>query len=247
MRLKKTSLKLTSPISHLLVDLDGTLLGANDFSMRVEFTAKALLEMRKHGTWMKALKAMRSMYTELGTPSKSLTNGERAIHVFSKLMGLPLNEAERTLNEAIQILFPTMERHFYPIQGAKEFLQWAKERYLLILATNPVWTEDIVKLRMHWAKIDPSLFQSITHSGRMHACKPSTEYYQEILEQENLKYTECFLIGNDIKKDLPAARIGIPVFILAETSHIQALKIHEQKAPAWKGSFTHLKDLLANT
>lgn len=240
----KAWIRRSPQMSHLLVDLDGTLLGAYDLPLRIEFTAKALAELRKYGSWFKSISTLRAIQTALETPSLYLTNENRTVKTLSEQFGLTLEKAHQVLNEVILLLFPKMERYFFPVRGAKDFLIWAKDRYPMILATNPVWTEEIVKMRMKWADIDPSLFQSITHSGRMHACKPSVDYFLEILEQEKLNSNQCFFIGNDPKKDLPATQAGIPVFILSRSNQLSPLTLKGQKAPAWKGSFKNLRTIL---
>src|SRR5689334_13880025 len=110
-------------VSHLLVDLDGTLLGARDLPLRIEFTAKALAEMAKYGSWMKAIQSLRAIATELSTPSKDVSNAVRANRVFSRQMGLTLEKSREVMNNLIALLFPQMEKYFYPIRGAREFLE----------------------------------------------------------------------------------------------------------------------------
>ncbi len=231
-------------VSHLLVDLDGTLVGAKDFPLTFEFLKRTLPDMKKHGSWLSTLRAVRAMRDELKIPSKKFTNHVRASQAFAQSMGISFKDAEQILTETLNHHFPLLEKHFYPIPGAVEFLNWAKELYPLILATNPVWKEAIVKLRINWANLDAKIFRSMTHSEKMHACKPSPEYYREILEQEGLSHTQCLLIGNDPKTDLPATLVGIPVFILTNGKTIMPLKLKGQLAPAWAGSFKHLKKLL---
>jgi FMN phosphatase YigB (HAD superfamily) len=231
-------------ITHLLMDLDGTLVGANDFSVTLEFLKRALPEMRKQGTWLHTLRAVRAMREELLFPSKTVNNNVRATQAFANSMGISFEKADLFLTTTLTHQFPLLEKHFFPIPGAVGFLSWAKDYYPLILATNPVWKEEIVKLRVKWANLDPLLFRSMTHSERMHACKPSPEYYREILEQEGLKPEQCLLIGNDPKKDLPAARVGIAVFILANCKKMESLTLKGQQAPAWAGSFQDVQLLL---
>ncbi|MEO5969973.1 MAG: HAD family hydrolase [Bdellovibrionia bacterium] len=231
-------------ITHLLMDLDGTLVGAKDFPVTIDFLKRTLPEMKRHGTWLDTLRAVRAMHEELQTPSKMFTNNVRATRAFADSMGITFEKADQFLTKTLTTHFPLLERHFFPIPGAEKFLSWAKDYYPLILATNPVWKEDIVKLRIKWANLDPLLFQSMTHSEKMHACKPSAEYYREILEQEGLSPGQCMLIGNDPKKDLPAALVGIPVFILTNSKVMEQLVLKGQTAPAWAGSFLHVESLL---
>jgi FMN phosphatase YigB (HAD superfamily) len=97
-------------------------------------------------------------------------------------------------------------------------------------------------LRLKWAGIDPSLFKSVTHAGRMRACKPAKEYYQDLLSQEGLTANECLLVGDDWLNDLSATQVGIPVFILSKRTQLRA--IERTSTPAWQGSYTMLKTIV---
>lgn len=232
------------PVKHLLVDLDGTLLGNKAFPLSLDFVRKALTRLREYGGLKKRLLALVGVNVALRSKSAKATNDVRAVQVFSHLLGIDPDEGRKVIRDSLSVLFPSLEKHFFRIPGALEFLEWARNRYPMTLATNPVWPREIVELRLKWAGVDPSMFGSITHVRRMHACKPDMEYYQEILEQEKLDPAHCLLIGDDLKMDLPATRAGIRVFIVSR--HEKGLKPRNlrhsgAKAGAWKGSYPILK------
>lgn len=232
------------PIEHLLVDLDGTLLGNRDLSLTVDFITRALGALRKYGGLRKAAKTLLLLKAQLDRPSPDITNDKRVIEVFSKRMNLSLEEGRRLLKELVLLIFPQLEKHFFPVPGAKDFLDWAKDRYPLTLATNPVWPVEVIELRVRWAGLDPAIFGNITHVTRMHACKPTTEYYKEILAQQNLVSDSVLLIGDDVKMDLPATEAGIRVYIVGKHDKITPLKHSKAKAPAWRGSYPLLRQAL---
>ena len=239
-----------SEIKTLLVDLDGTLVGANDLSLAVDFAFKAVKTVKQQGGYgtRQALKALSAVSRALqGKPrpeQEGQNNAQKAIQAFSTALGTGLEQAESLLIEGSRKIFPTLSRHFFPMPGAKEFIEWAKDRYPLILATNPVWPRDIVEMRVRWAGLDPALFKRITLAREMSAAKPWLTYYREILSQENLKPEECLLIGNDMKKDLAATKVGIRVFIVdSESKVLKSLNV-ENGISAWRGKFEDLKGLL---
>lgn len=236
--------RLETPVKQLLVDLDGTLLGNRHFPLSLAFIKRSLSALKKHGGWRRAASTLLAVNGELNRPSRELTNDLRVLELFSRKMGLPIEAGRGLIREGLSVIFPELKKHFYPVPGSKEFLDWARERYPMILATNPVWPPEIIEMRVRWAGIDPSIFQSITHVRRMHACKPAVEYYQEILDQESLNPEDCFLIGDDVKMDLPATRAGVRVFIVGEYKNLNSLSPPKAKAPAWRGSYRHLKSLL---
>lgn len=161
-------------------------------------------------------------------------------------MKLPKKEAEEELKKNINFVFPKLKPHFKKMKGAEKFLDWAKDEFTLTLATNPVWLKELVHLRMMWGGIDPDYFRSITTSDRMHACKPSPEYYLELLKQERFHASQTLMIGNERKMDLPATRAGIAVFLIrGEAKNITCLEKPTATSPgAWRGNYSHLKAFL---
>jgi FMN phosphatase YigB (HAD superfamily) len=232
------------PIKHLLVDLDGTLLGNRNLSLSYDFLRQSLTSFKVYGGLRKTLGSLFAVAGEMSKASKELTNDRRIIETFSKGMNVSIEEGGKILRDTVSTIFPTLERHFYPIAGAKDFLEWAQQKYPLTLATNPIWPREIIELRVRWAGIDPAIFTEITHAKRMHAYKPSREYYREILEQGKLEAEDCLLIGDNVKMDLPATQVGIPVFIVGSFKKLMKLRYSPAKAPAWRGPYSELRKLL---
>lgn len=239
-----SALTLDAPVRHLLVDLDGTLVGYREVGVSWNFVKGALGELRRYGGWRKAASTLLALQKELKRKGQARMNDVRAVELFAKRMGMDPTEARRILREGLFVIFPRLEKHFFPIPGAREFLAWAHGRYPLILATNPVWPPEIVDLRVRWAGIDPSMFRFMTHVRTMRACKPEPEYYEAILRQQGLPASDCLLVGNELKMDLPATRIGIRVFIVGKRAKPERLPPRKGRALAWRGSYSHLKALL---
>lgn len=229
------------PIQHLLVDLDGTLLGNRALSLSVDFLRHAYDHLKLQIGFRQAAQILLAMQKELKKTSAHHTNDLRTLKVFAHWLNLPIEETRRVVRDGLSTFFPKLEKHFFPIEGAKDFLDWAKKRYTLTLATNPVWPKEIIELRVRWAGIEPSIFQEITYAQRMHSYKPTPEYYREILSQQGLTANECLLIGNDLKMDLPATRVGIATYIVGPFKKVSHLHLKGAKAPAWKGSFEQLR------
>jgi FMN phosphatase YigB (HAD superfamily) len=244
--------KLGHPVKTLLVDLDGTLLENKNLRLSLHFAGQALSTLRGHLGWKRAVKTLLAIQREFGKPSKTHTNDLRVIELFSKAMNFAPEEGRKFLGDALRRIFPSLEGHFSPVPGAKNFLEWAKDRYPMVLATNPVWPLEIVELRVKWAGVDPSIFKAINYASTMHACKPTTEYYEEILEQQSLAASDCLLIGDDVKMDLPATRAGIRVFIVGKTLKDRRDQVEtpyelthpRAKAKAWRGTFNDLRVML---
>lgn len=235
-------MKLDKPIKHLLIDLDGTLVGARNVALSVAFTYKVLQKLRQKTKIWPALKAMARATNVSYAARSEQTNQSRIVDIFAEELGMDRAETEKLLLETIREVFPQLQPYFYPMPFAGKFLDWANGRFPITLATNPMWPEDIIKLRVQWANIDPSIFGNITHANKMHSCKPEVSYYEELLEQENLKPEECLLIGNHMENDLAATKLGIPVYIVGPSTEIADIPV--RNGAAWLGSFPQLQTAL---
>ncbi len=237
-------LPLHPPVTHLLFDLDGTLVGNRNFPLSFEFIQRSLRALRKYGGWIRAVRALAAIQKEFRVPSSDLTNDQRVLRRFAAIFKIDDEEARKILRENLFFIFPKLERHFFPMPGSGPFIDWARGRFPLFLATNPVWPPEIIELRVRWAGIDPASFTGMSHVRRMHFCKPRREYYEEILEQEGLNEDQCLLIGNDLKMDLPATEVGIRVFIVVPQGPLREIQRPAGHALAWSGTYTDLRDLL---
>lgn len=237
---------LGRPVKNLLVDLDGTLLGNRNFPLSIDFIRRAFSTLKPYGGFKKSLLALFEIQKAFQKPQPGRTNDMRVVEGFARRMNLTVEEGRLALRDGVLKIFPKLERHFFPIEGAKEFLEWAKNHYPLVLTTNPVWPPEIVELRVKWAGLDPAIFRSITHVRKMHTCKPTLEYYEEILAQEGWDANDCLLIGNDVKMDLPATLAAIRVFIVGPFKEGTPLEFPKAKASAWKGSYALLKESLGS-
>jgi FMN phosphatase YigB (HAD superfamily) len=236
-------------LKRLLIDLDGTLTASPEIPLAVRFTWKTVSRLRRFGGWTRALKALAAVKRAMerhpdgdGTPSNSIRAARALAHELrisekEALELLSLNATEFLLSERNQ---------FKPVPGALDFLDWARPRYPLTLATNPVWLRPEVELRVRWGGVDPSIFDQITTADQMVACKPHAAYYQQVLSfYPGITPSDTIMIGNDPVTDLAAARIGIPVFLLSNRSTPQKLNVPGLKAPAWTGNYGALKTWLS--
>ena len=214
--------------------------------VQFEFIWHTLPLMKRHQGWKAAYEALKESQEIIKIPSATDTNYERVVKCFQSHLKLSREDAEAELKLSLNTVFPKLKTHFGEIKDAAKFLFWAKERYTLTLTTNPVWSLDLVQMRMRWGGIDPAYFTSVTTADRMHACKPSPEYYREVLSQENFSAHECLLIGNERKMDLPATQVGIAVFLIRpETNELTCIQEPTDAQPgAWRGNYSHLKTWL---
>ncbi len=241
---------------HLMTDLDGTLVNFREISAQADFVMKTLRILRRElgadVSWVSTLRGLRAVKNELKRPAEyspwpTLTNAERSAQVFSDSLGIPVDKSREVLEHAMFSVFPKLRKHFYPVPGANEFIQWVRAHLPITLATNPVWPVELVKYRVEWGGVDSTAFSTITHAGIMHSCKPSKHYYLESLKLSgaDLKPSQFLHIGNELINDLAATRVGIPVFIVVRDTKFRKIQSAKgELAPAWTGSFSDLRSFL---
>jgi len=88
--------------------------------------------------------------------------------------------------------------------------------YDVILATNPVFPEVGVGMRLKWLGLSLEDFSLVTTYENSSFCKPNPAYYREILQKAGKRPEECLMVGNDVKEDLAAAQAGIRVFLVTD-------------------------------
>ncbi len=124
-------------------------------------------------------------------------------------------DAFRSASQNIGLSKEDIEDVFY--NNAKKIIDILKSKgYTLVLATNPVFPKVATYQRVKWAGLEVSDFSYITTYENSSFCKPSLEYYQEVLEKINKKPGDCMMIGNNVTEDMVISKLGIKAFLLTE-------------------------------
>ncbi|MBE6932433.1 MAG: HAD family hydrolase [Ruminococcaceae bacterium] len=101
--------------------------------------------------------------------------------------------------------------------NAAKTVRSLKERGIrVILATNPIFPAIATQSRIRWAGMEPADFELITTYENIGRSKPYPAYYEEILRRQNLRAEECLMVGNDVRDDMVAEKLGMKVFLLTD-------------------------------
>ena len=100
---------------------------------------------------------------------------------------------------------------------AREVLDLLKSKGMrTALATNPLFPPMATESRIRWAGLSVDDFELYTSYETSHYCKPSLDYYREILDRLSLNAEECLMVGNDVGEDMVARELGMKVFLLTD-------------------------------
>ena len=231
----------------ILFDLDGTLLPMdmdNFIEKYFKLLSKHFADLFEPQYFINAVnKATENMIKNNGEK----TNQEVFTEKFFELINLEKTNREEIWNRFdsfYEDVFPGLQKYFDLDKKGKEIVGKAKEKgFDMVIATNPLFPRNAITARLKWIDLDPTDFSYITSYEDMHYCKPNPGYYQEILEVIECESKNCVMVGNDVRDDMVAKKVGIKTFL------IEDFKVERKDVdiePDWKGTRDDIIDYLDN-
>ena len=139
-------------------------------------------------------------------------------------------------------LFPTLKKHFELDRLGYEIVEAAKAKdFNMVIATNPLFPRNAITTRLKWIDLNPADFKYITSYEEMHYCKPNVNYYREILDKTNYQAESCVMVGNDMRDDMVAKKVGLKTFLLND------FKVEREGTsikPDWQGTRIEIIDYI---
>jgi FMN phosphatase YigB (HAD superfamily) len=160
----------------------------------------------------------------------------------SRRLGIPTEEAEREELGFVASELECLEEWIAPIAEARQLFQHlvGTKRFRMVAATNPTMPQLFNRNRLRWAGFDPDDFEWITGTETSSCLKRHPEFFRELLDALGAHAQDCLMIGNDGIKDLTAAKVGIPVFLL-RNGHEVNLAPRPGLVPVGCGSYQDLE------
>ena len=109
------------------------------------------------------------------------------------------------------------------------------------VATSPLFPRCAIEQRISWAGLSPDDFALVTTYENSCYSKPNPVYYAYIAKKLGLDPADCVMVGNDVSEDMPAAEVGMEVFLLTDCL-INSGDEDIEKYP--HGSYGELKEFL---
>ncbi len=205
-------------IKTILFDLDGTLLPMDQDEFVKYYFGYLAKTMEPYGYEKDALiKAIWTGTAAMTANDGSCTNEERFWQTFKDITGRTRESEEERFYAFYQTVFQKARNAcgFNPLSA--DTVRKLKEKgYDLVLATNPLFPKVATESRIRWAGLQPEDFMDYTTYENCTYCKPNVRYYEEICRKLNLDPKECMMVGNDAAEDLPAADLGMEIFIITD-------------------------------
>lgn len=224
-------------------DLDGTLLRWKSSWVIPRIVAARYLRYLREGYplgGLRALLAYLSLFRSVDPDGLKATFARRVTRVTG------LDEEEFWIQEEafsqgdLRPLCTWIE----PVPEARDLVQSLEAQGAIqVAATNPNMLQSFQVQRLAWAGYDLGAFAWVTGLDVSSRLKPHPSFYQDILDQLNLRPEDCLMVGNDPQKDLTAAELGIPVFLLTGQDR-QERPFPPGLSPYREGTYRDLAEVL---
>ncbi|HHT66147.1 MAG TPA: HAD family hydrolase [Clostridiales bacterium] len=204
-------------LDTFLFDLDGTLLPLDmDDFIKCYFT--------EIGRYFEDMIDAQKMINHVWTGTKAMvtnreekTNQQVFMNTFKNLIDGNLDVYQERFDRFYDEGFLKVQNCTRPCSLVKEAIAvLKKKKYTLAVATNPLFPRKAILHRIHWAGLDPDDFVYISSYEYNHYCKPHLEFYIEVLESLQKQPEQCMMVGNDVKDDLVASKLGIQTYLITD-------------------------------
>ena len=203
-------------IKVILFDLDGTLLPMDQDTFVKTYLGGMAKKLAPHGydpeTMVKAVYAgMKAMTCNDG----SCTNETAFWRAFTGILGEQVKDDMPIFDDYYRNEFQDVKNICGFLPDAAKTVRALKEKgFRVALATTPMFPSIATESRIHWAGLEIDDFEIFTTYENYHFCKPSLNYYKEVVEKLGVKPEECLMVGNDVGEDMVAEQLGMKVFLM---------------------------------
>ncbi len=243
-------------LKAILFDLDNTLL----FFDETEFFKRYLLQIARRFQDIMDFNSFR-MRIVSSTQALMNNNGKKSnadyfMDLFSRDFQDRREELWNRFSDFYTTEFDQFETLVTRFDGVKTVLHQLQNKNLkLVIASNPLWPENIQMKRLGWAGLENVSFDLVTHATNMSSCKPSLAYYQEICQKIAKQPKSCMMVGNDPVNDMVAGRLGMKTFLTLDSIEHQGASLAMSNSirnglvvnipePDYKGSLLKLADIV---
>ena len=200
----------------ILFDLDGTLLPMDQDTFIKAYLGGMAKKLAPHGYDPEQLvKAVYAGMKAMTTNDGSCTNEDAFWMAFTGILGERVKEDLPIFDDYYLNEFQDVKNICGFLPEVAETVRALKEKgFRVALATTPMFPSIATESRIRWAGLEPEDFEIFTTYENYHFCKPSLNYYKEVIEKLGVEPEECLMVGNDVGEDMITEELGMKVFLL---------------------------------
>lgn len=203
--------------THILIDMDGTLIGQPGTLFHNLFALGVLFRMRGFGSFLELVRAAKKT-KEILLSAHSFSSNEDA---FFETLAQELNSSRKKVEDFVAKFFDSdypficLFLHSEPYARKLIDLLHTTKRHVT-LATNAVFGRKEIELRLKASELFLHDFDLVTSWDVMKSAKPHTNFFSETLKKIGASPENTIMIGNDPYYDLPAHELGIQTLLVGD-------------------------------
>ncbi len=211
-------------ITHVLVDMDGTLIqqpGPVFFNL---FAFGVLYRMREFGTIPELIRAASKTKQILLSPHEFPSNEEAFFETLAKELHTSKDKIKIFMQKFFDSEYPFICLSLKTQPYARELVDILRMtgRHIT-LATNPVFGKREIEMRLKASQLFLHDFDHVTSWDMMKTTKPQKEFFHSTLNEIGAKPQNTVMIGNDPYYDLPAHKVGIQTLLVGDRLSIKEI------------------------
>ncbi|MGY3803688.1 HAD family hydrolase [Pigmentibacter ruber] len=201
--------------THVLLDMDGTLINQPGALFHNLFALGVLFRMRSFGSISQLIKAAQKTKEILLSSHSFATNEEAFFETLASELNTSRLKIERFVSKFFDSDYPfiCLFLHSDPFARKLVDLLHTSNRHIT-LATNAVFGRREIELRLKASDLYLHDFDLVTSWDVMKTTKPHTKFFNDTLKKIGAIPERTVMIGNDPYYDLPAHTLGIQTLLV---------------------------------
>ncbi len=208
----------------ILFDLDGTLLPMDLNEFTKTYFAALVKKLAKMGLPASTKEEQKVLANAVwaGTYAMMNNNGSKTNEnafflTFKECTGVDLLSRKAEFDDFYRNEFQEVAKVCGKNPIVRSAIDEIKGRgYCIAIATNPLFPLIANEQRVSFAGLSLSDFEFCTCYENSCYCKPNLEYYKAIIEHLGVKAEDCIMVGNDVREDMVARKLGMDVFLITD-------------------------------
>lgn len=203
---------------HILIDMDGTLIGQPGALFHNLFALGVFFRFKKLGSFSELLRAASKTKEVLLNPHTFETNRDAFFETLSTELKSSRLRVERFMKKFFDVEYPFVCLFLHSEPEARKLIDLlhTTNRHIT-LATNPIFGPREIELRLKASDLYLHDFDLVTSWDNMKTAKPNANFFEDTLNKIGASPENTVMIGNDPVYDLPAHNLGIQTLLVGET------------------------------
>lgn len=208
--------------THVLIDMDGTLIGQPGALFHNLFAVFALLRLKGLGTYSDLYRAVNKTIQTVLSPHQFANNEDAFFETLARELNVTRQKLERFAGRFFDSDYPFICLILHSEPHARRLLDLlhATGRHVT-LATNAIFGRREIELRLKASDLYLHDFDLVTSWDVMKSTKPHSAFFEETLKKIGGAPESTVMIGNDPFYDLPAHQLGIETLLVGQRLSIR--------------------------